>query len=190
MKVIAKILLIATCVGLFTGNVKAVEGGYDNSGTTINDVGIGNVLPSEMIEKIFASEVEFGDLEDIQFERIISFEEEKVFVDIVFTTASKNFCLEYTGKLYRSFRYTDDQPVYVGVLEELGEGEEIFEVVYFEISNGDSPYNLRHELRHKPSVTMYIQDGEGNLYDLGSKLSTEIVINSAVEYAAAENDIN
>lgn len=114
---------------------------------------------------------------------------------------SSEIKLQYDGKLYKSFRYTNEKPVYIGVFEndstvinqELEQNNDLtndMEMIYFEISNDNSPYNLNKDLRESASITMYLRDEEGTIYDLGSEVTTPIILDGVENQAPSNKDIN
>jgi hypothetical protein len=103
--------------------------------------------------------------------------------------------------MYKSFRHTNEKPVYIGVLEKdsatmnqyLEQNNDLtkdMEMIYFEISNDTSPYNLNSDLRESSSITMYLRNEEGTIYDLGSKVTTPIILEGVENQAPSNKDIN
>ena len=131
----------------------------------------------------------------------MSISDDDISLDITLYIDSSEIHLEYEGKLYRSFRYTDEQPVYIGVFEndETTDNsmlpaistDSMYEIIYFEISNGQSPYNLDSNLRSSPSLTIYLRNKlNGEIYDMGSELDSPIVLDGIENLAPSENDIS
>ena len=131
----------------------------------------------------------------------MSISDDDISLDITLYIDSSEIHLEYEGKLYRSFRYTDEQPVYIGVFEndETTDNsmlpaistDSMYEIIYFEISNGQSPYNLDSNLRSSPSLTIYLRNKlNGAIYDMGSELDSPIVLDGIENLAPSENDIS
>lgn len=130
----------------------------------------------------------------------MSISDDDISLDITLYIDSSEIHLEYEGKLYRSFRYTDEQPVYIGVFENdetidnsmlpAISTDSMYEIIYFEISNGKSPYNLDSNLRRSPSLTISLRNKlNGAIYDMGSELDLPIVLDGIEEQAPSDNDL-
>ena len=177
---------------------------YTNSAQSfsLNDKSIysGKIIPSETATAAFSDEIDYDSLADLQFQRTISIYGDDISVNLSLLSGTSEVQLNYEGELYKSFRYTDEKPVYIGVFEnestaiqqELGQMDLAvgLEIIYFEISNDDSPYNLDQDLRDTSSITMYLRSEAGTIYDLGSELESPMVLEGIEEQAPSDKDLN
>lgn len=179
----AMMVALSLCIS----NVHAYSNDVQSLYLDDNETYSGKIIPAEMSTAAFANEVDYDSLADFQFKRAISISGDHVSVDLSLLIDSSEIQLHYDGKMYKSSRYTDENPVYVGALE--NDGTTDFELIYFEISNDISPYNLNKDLRNCASITMYLQCNEGTIYDLGSKIVSPIILDTIEKQAPSDKDI-
>lgn len=162
---------------------------------------LGKIIPSGVSDAAFSDKVDYDSLDELQYKRSISMSGDNVSVSLSLLINSSVVELDYDGKLYKSFRYTDEKPVYVGAFESdstavaQSQGQIVGQVdnpdiIYFEISNDISPYNLNQDLRGTSSITMYLRSEEGTIYDLGSTITAPVILDGIVDQAPSDNDIN
>lgn len=165
-----------------------------------NQMYLGKVVPSADANAAFSGAIEYNSMEDIPFKSRFSVSGDTISLFLTLSPGSEEIELQYEGDVYRSFRYTSENPVYIGVFEdgytvttqESGEAEaqtEIYKIIYFEISNDTSPYNLNTELRNCASITLYLQSSDGTIYDLGKSLSAPLMLDEIELQAPSENDM-
>lgn len=196
----AKVLVsLVLTLSLFVSNICAyanVDGGvYLND----SDICSGKMIPAEMVNAAFSDEIDYDSLDEIQFKRAISFIGDNVSVNLSLFFNSSEVQLNYEGKLYKSFRHTDEKPVYIGVFEDnttitrepglIDDRTNDFEIIYFEISNDASPYNLNDGLREAASVTIYLRSNDGVIYDLGSEIVSPLILGAVNKQAPSGKDL-
>ena len=161
----------------------------------------GKIIPSNVADAAFSNEIDYAGLADIQYRKAISVSGDNVTVNLSLFMDSTEIQLRYEGKMYKSFRFTDEKPVYIGVFKDVriatnpglvqSSASSIgFEIIYFEISNDVSPYNLKSSLRKTPSITMYLRSNDGTIYDLGSKIESPVILDGVESQAPSEKDMN
>ena len=183
-KFIAMTVILSLCLS----NAYAYSNGVQSINLDDNEIYSGKLIPAEVSTAAFSDEIDYDTLADFQFERAISISGDRVVVDLSLLIDSSEIQLQYDGEMYKSSRYTDENPIYVGVLE--GDSTSDLEPIYFEISNDISPYNLNEELRESASITMYLQDNEGTIYDLGSEITSPLTLDGIENQAPSDKDVN
>ena len=194
---ISMVIILNLCVS----NVCAYYDNEQNVSMVDSKSCLGKSISLEDVNAAFADEIDYGILDEFQFERAISVCGDDVSVNLSLLMDSSEIKLQYDGKLYKSFRHTNEKPVYIGVFEnestvinqDLEENNDLtnnIEIIYFEISNDNSPYNLNKDLRESSSITMYLRNEEGTIYDLGSEIMTPIILEGVENQAPSNKDIN
>jgi hypothetical protein len=161
----------------------------------------GKIIPSNVTDAAFSDEIDYAGLADFQYRKAISFSGDNVTVNLSLFLDSTEVQLRYEGKMYKSFRFTDEKPVYIGVFKDVriatnpglvqsSDSSVGFEIIYFEISNDVSPYNLKSELRKTSSITMYLRSNDGTIYDLGSKIESPVFLDGVESQAPSDKDMN
>lgn len=161
----------------------------------------GKIIPSNVADAAFSNEIDYAGLADFQYRKAISISGDNVAVNLSLFMDSSEVQLRYEGKMYKSFRFTDEKPVYIGVFKDVriatnpglvqSSASSIgFEIIYFEISNDVSPYNLKSSLRKTSSITMYLRGNDGTIYDLGSKIESPVILDEVEIQAPSDNDMN
>jgi len=161
----------------------------------------GKIIPSNVANAAFSNEIDYAGLADFQYRKAISVSGDNVTVNLSLFMDSTEVQLRYEGKMYKSFRFTDEKPVYIGVFKDVriatnpglvqSSASSIgFEIIYFEISNDVSPYNLKNSLRKTPSITMYLRSNDGTIYDLGSKIESPVILDDVETQAPSDKDMN
>ena len=188
-------------LSLFSTNVYSYPNVAQKFTMDPNTLFTGKVVPSTMVNDAFSDKVNYDELADLQFKNSFNVSGDDITINLSLFIDSSKIELSYIGKLYKSRRHTSLKPVYVGAFESTSTSciSEIalientatdFEIIYFEISNDISPYNLNNALREVPSITMYLRSSEGTIYDLGSKIDSSIVLDEVTNQAPSDNDIN
>ena len=184
---------VVTLLSLCVSNTYA----YTNIGRDFymrdNETYLGKIIPSEISDAAFSNEIDYDSLTDLQFQRAISVSGDHIFMDLSLFNDSSEVQLQYEGKLYKSYRYTDESPVYIGAFENASTASnqnDEFEIIYFEISDDISPYNLDEKSRELASITMYLRSSEGTIYDLSSRIDSPIILNGVNDLAPSDKDLN
>lgn len=162
----------------------AIEPLYPND----DEIYSGKIIPAEVSDAAFSNKIDYASLADFEFTRELSISGDHISINLSLLFNASEVQLHYEGKIYKSSRYTDGKPVYIGVFE--NDSTTDFEVIYFEISNDSSPYNLDSELRNSASITMYLQSDDRTIYDLGSKIVSPIILDGINDQAPSDKDLN
>lgn len=197
----ALITSIIMIFSLSVSNVHAYTNTVPSHCLEDNKDHLGKIIPSEVSEATFSDKVDYNSLDELQYKRSISVSGDNLSVSLSLLLNSLTVQLNYDGKLYKSFRYTDEKPVYIGVFESgstavaQSQGQIVgqtnnLDIIYFEISNDNSPYNLNQNLRGTSSMTMYLRSEDGTIYDLGSAIMAPVILDGVVNQAPSDNDIN
>lgn len=160
----------------------------------------GKIIPSDAINAAFSDEIEYDSLAELKFKQTMSISGNNIAVELSLLVNSSEIKLQYIGTMYKSCRYSTEKPVYVGAFEEYGvkmnqntaeKNTQInsFEIIYFEISNDTSPYNLNPNLRDSASLTMYLRGTDGTIYDLSREITSPVLLEDVENQAPSENDM-
>ena len=149
-----------------------------------------------MIFSVFSGAVEYDSMADLSFKSSFSVSGDTISVFLTLFPGSEEIELDYEGDVYKSFRYTSEDPVYIGVFEDgcavtsqADSQTDVYKIIYFEISNGSSLYSLDTALRNSAAITLYLQSNDGTIYDLSKSLSTPIILSDVELQAPSENDM-
>ena len=178
------LLISNICLTSFANNSSAEQ----NINIEDNEYHSGRIVPYENRNTVFSGGVDYNSLDEVQYRRSIFVNGDNISVNISILDYYSEIQLQYDGKLYKSVRYTVDEPVYIGVFENNNLSN--IDVIYFEISNGSSLYNLNQNLRECASITMYLKNAEGEIYDLGCEIDTPIILEGVEELAQSDKDLN
>lgn len=160
----------------------------------------GKIIPSDAINAAFSDEIEYDSLAELKFKQTMSISGNNIAIALSILVDSSEIKLQYIGTMYKSCRYSTEKPVYVGAFEEYGvkmnqnsagKNTQInsFEIIYFEISNDTSPYNLNPGLRDSASLTMYLRGADGTIYDLSREITSPVLLEDVEIQAPSENDM-
>ena len=113
-KILTSMVII---LNLCVGNVYAYANTEQNVYIDDNKSYSGKIIPLEETNAAFSDEIDYDSLDEFEFERGISICGDDISVNLSLLMDSSEIKLQYDGKLYKSFRYTDEKPVYIGVFE-------------------------------------------------------------------------
>ncbi len=184
LKLIISTILI---LGLLVSSISAYSNTLPDYSLIDNGHQLGKVIPAGITEAVFADQVDYSDLMGVQYTKEISIRGDDVNVALTLFLGSTPVQLSFSGKMFTSFRHTEDTPVYIGAFDQNDESD--FDIIYFEISSDSSPYSVNKDYRNAPSVTTYLRNKDGTIYDLGSSLDTPVFLNSIKNQAPSDNDI-
>ena len=136
---VSMIIIFTLCVGTVYAHPNAVQ----SINIEDDERCLGKIIPLEKANDAFADKIDYESLDEVEFEKAISINKDNISVSLSLFMDSTEIKLQYDGKLYKSFRYKDEAPVYIAIFENDSAAD--IEVIYFEISNGSSLYNLNKD---------------------------------------------
>ena len=186
-KVIIPIIVCLSSLVIYCSPAMDTFAASMSASITINDRGTAFVANRSHIQDLFANLLTINNENPIQYNRKISIVNDEVEVSLSFKDGIDEINLQLSGRLYLSYRSNDQYPVYVA---SLASNNPKYKCVYFEISNGESPYNLNYELRTTSSITMYLLDTSDNLLSFGNKFKIKDFELAVYEIAPSDIDYN